>query len=105
MCTKDGVLVARHGLTLDDSTDVASRPEFAARCRTQVRPVHLGSKSECELRCSEVVAPLCTFRGRFDLTSTDSKQHSERLESLFRAVPGLRVKVGAIIVDALPAHP
>ena len=30
------MLVARHGLTLDDSTDVASRPDFAARRRTQV---------------------------------------------------------------------
>lgn len=43
--TKDGVLVARHGLTLDDSTDVASRPEFAARHRTQVRRVHSGGKA------------------------------------------------------------
>jgi glycerophosphoryl diester phosphodiesterase len=29
--TKDGVLVARHERTLSDTTDVASRPEFAAR--------------------------------------------------------------------------
>lgn len=29
--TKDGVLILRHDLTLDDSTDVATRPEFAGR--------------------------------------------------------------------------
>jgi glycerophosphoryl diester phosphodiesterase len=33
--TKDGVFIARHENELEDSTDVASRPEFAARKRTQ----------------------------------------------------------------------
>jgi glycerophosphoryl diester phosphodiesterase len=32
--TKDGVLVARHDLEISDSTDVATRPEFAGRRRT-----------------------------------------------------------------------
>jgi glycerophosphoryl diester phosphodiesterase len=31
--TKDGVLIARHDITLDTSTDVASHPEFASRRR------------------------------------------------------------------------
>ena len=31
--TKDGVLIARHDVTLSQSTDVASHPEFAARKR------------------------------------------------------------------------
>lgn len=31
--TKDGVLIARHDITLSQSTDVASHPEFAARKR------------------------------------------------------------------------
>lgn len=33
--TKDGVLIARHENELSDTTDVAERPEFAARRRTQ----------------------------------------------------------------------
>lgn len=35
VCTRDGVLVARHDAELSVTTDVASRPEFAARRRTQ----------------------------------------------------------------------
>jgi glycerophosphoryl diester phosphodiesterase len=31
--TKDGVLIVRHETTLKDSSDIASRPEFAARKR------------------------------------------------------------------------
>jgi glycerophosphoryl diester phosphodiesterase len=31
VCTKDGVLVARHENSISDTTDVASRPEFASR--------------------------------------------------------------------------
>ena len=31
VCTKDGVLVARHEANLTETTDVASRPEFASR--------------------------------------------------------------------------
>ena len=40
--TEDGVLVARHDLTLDSSTDVADHPEFAdRRCAAQpLRPTY-----------------------------------------------------------------
>lgn len=33
--TKDGVLVCRHDVTLGDSTNVGTRPEFASRRRTR----------------------------------------------------------------------
>jgi glycerophosphoryl diester phosphodiesterase len=36
--TKDGVLVLRHDLTLDDSTDILSHPEFANRNKTVFQP-------------------------------------------------------------------
>ncbi len=36
VATRDGVLVARHENEIGDTTDVAQRPEFAARKRTQV---------------------------------------------------------------------
>ncbi len=36
--TRDGVLVARHDPWLSDSTDVATRPEFAGRRRTVISP-------------------------------------------------------------------
>lgn len=35
--TRDGHLVTRHGLTLDDSTDVTTRPEFVGRNSTKVQ--------------------------------------------------------------------
>jgi glycerophosphoryl diester phosphodiesterase len=35
VCTKDGVLVARHEANLTETTDVASRPEFAGRRTTK----------------------------------------------------------------------
>ena len=35
--TKDGVLVCRHDILLDDSTDVAQHPEFAHLYTTKVR--------------------------------------------------------------------
>jgi glycerophosphoryl diester phosphodiesterase len=35
VCTKDGVLVARHESNIVETTDVASRPEFAARKATK----------------------------------------------------------------------
>ncbi|NMG06714.1 glycerophosphodiester phosphodiesterase [Brasilonema sp. UFV-L1] len=34
--TKDGVLIARHEINITDTTDVASRPEFASRYTTKV---------------------------------------------------------------------
>jgi glycerophosphoryl diester phosphodiesterase len=34
--TKDGVLIARHENAIHETTDVASRPEFAARRATKV---------------------------------------------------------------------
>jgi glycerophosphoryl diester phosphodiesterase len=37
VCTKDGVLVARHEANLSETTDVAQRPEFASR-RTRKAP-------------------------------------------------------------------
>ena len=36
VCTKDGVLVARHENAITDTTDVASRPEFAGRKNRKV---------------------------------------------------------------------
>jgi len=67
--TKDGVLVARHGLTLDDSTDVASRPEFAARRRTQVGWIHAGCTLTVNRLYGIFVASGCTNLGCLDLIS------------------------------------
>lgn len=36
VCTKDGVLVARHEPLIDETTDVAAHPEFASRRTTKV---------------------------------------------------------------------
>jgi glycerophosphoryl diester phosphodiesterase len=66
--TKDGVLVDRHDIYLSTTTDVGSRPEFAARKRKGSDPAHasqedwyVGDFTLTELKTLRAVQP---FRGR-----------------------------------------
>ncbi len=66
--TKDGVLVDRHDIYLSTTTDVASRPEFAARKRKGTDPAHADQEdwyvsdfTLAELKTLRAVQP---FRGR-----------------------------------------
>ncbi|TCP15118.1 glycerophosphoryl diester phosphodiesterase [Crenobacter luteus] len=82
VATRDGALIARHEPDLTDSTDVASRPEFAARRRTAVID---GRAREgwfaCDFTLAEV-ATLCAvqpwperpqrFNGRFAIPTFDA---------------------------------
>lgn len=66
--TRDGVLVDRHDIYLSTTTDVASRPEFAARKRNGTDPAHADQEdwyvsdfTLAELKTLRAVQP---FRGR-----------------------------------------
>lgn len=99
--TRDGVLIARHENELSDTTDVADRPEFAARRRTQTidgRAV-TGWFSE-----DFTLAEIKTLRARERLpqlrpknTAFDGQESVPTLEEILALVRAEEARTGRVI--------
>jgi glycerophosphoryl diester phosphodiesterase len=75
--TKDGVLVARHENEISDTTDVASRPEFADR---KTRKTIDGQKASGWFTEDFTLAELKTLRAKERLPSLRSKRRDGQFE-------------------------
>lgn len=81
VATRDGVLVARHENAIGETTDVATRPEFAARRCAKVVD---GTRIEGWFTEDFTLAELQTLRARERLTGEGLRRESHAFDGQFR---------------------